>query len=691
MSATYKIRLLNKTGAIRYPISLLWATSKTYYEENSKHADLWDWGEADYDYSDTDTLIDQLIAEQPTVVGFSVYVWNEAFVLDLSKKLKDTLPNVIIVYGGPQQDIKFNNNYFKDNPYVDLVIPSDAYGEVSVHDILENIVANNGSLNASVIPYSYWPDQSRIAQFNSLGPKKRDFKWPKNALRKQEKNIIPLIKKAKEADVGYVWLQMETSRGCPYKCSFCDWGGGTYTKTVKKDFSTVMDEITWAGENQIDGLFFCDANFGLFDIDIEYIKHCVKVKEKYGYPKQVNIQPTKRKIDNLYQVYLLLSNADMVAYYSISIQDLNDEVKKNVDRIDFSFEDQVQMFRKLQENANSRIPIWIETILGLPGASIDTIKESIHRINLEKLPFPVGYIWALLPAAPAYDPKYREEWKIKTVKGKTAQGMGSGTPLKEKLNRTMDLGVNKTLDDDNDTMTEYVVGTKSYDSDGWVNMNMLSIFTASTQQSEILDLISHYMWQEHSINYGDLFHGIMDTVLYDQQVDAEFREQMSKLKLSYDDWLTTEKVDVFVDYHNEFSFTIAPLIYYTFIILTNVDKFFDGVLLAISKFVEIDDRILDLCHFSKNRLIDISYRPGRTFSTQYDWPKYNKEGILVSTPKTYQITDTEVYTGKRWFPIDWEQYQGTPNYYSHYIYRVCYDMRSKKTPVNMIEVNNNQQ
>ena len=691
MPATYKIRLLNKTGAIRYPISLLWATSKTYYEENSKHADLWNWGEADYDYSDTVALIDQLIAEQPTVVGFSVYVWNEAFVLTASKRLKDALPNINIIYGGPQQDIKFNNNYFKDNTYVDLVIPSDAYGEISVHDILENIVANDGTLNAKEIPYAYWPDQDRIAQFNSLGPKKKDFKWPKNALRAQENNIIPMIKKAKDADVGYIWLQMETSRGCPYKCSFCDWGGGTYTKTVKKDFSTVMDEITWAGENQIDGLFFCDANFGLFDIDIEYIKHCVKVKEKYGYPKQVNIQPTKRKIDNLYQVYLLLSNADMVAYYSISIQDLNDDVKKNVDRIDFSFEDQVQMFRKLHANANSRIPIWIETILGLPGSSIDTIKESIHRINLEKLPFPVGYIWALLPAAPAYDPKYREEWKIKTVKGKTAAGMGSGTPLKEKRNRAMDLGVNKTTDDDNDTMTEYVVSSKTYNTDEWVEMNMLSIFTASAQQSEILDLISHYMWQEHKVNYGDLFHEIMNTVLYDQQVDAEFRDQMSKLKLSYDNWVTADKVDVFVDYHNEFSFTIAPVIYYIFIILTNIDKFFDGVLISISKFIKIDDRILDLCHFSKNRLIDITYRPGRTFSTQYDWLKYSADGVLVTTPKTYQINDTEVYTGKRWFPIDWKLYEGSINYYSHYIYRVCYDMRSKKTAVNMIEINNNQE
>lgn len=686
MAATYKIRLINKTGAIRYPLSLLWATSKTYYEENSKNANLWDWGEADYDYTDIDALINQLIIEQPTIVGFSVYLWNESVVLLMSEKLKDAMPNLIIVYGGPQQDIKFNDNYFRDHPYTDLVVPSDAYGEGSIYDILENIVNNNGILDAPLVPYSYWPTQSRDVQFNSLAAKKRDFKWPKNALRAQEKHIIPLIKKAKDANIGSIWIQMETSRGCPYKCSFCDWGGGTFTKTVKKDFGFVIDEITWAGENQIDGLFFCDANFGLFSIDIEYIKHCVEIKEKYGYPKFVNIQPTKTKIDNLYQVYLLLSNADMLAYYSISIQDLNDDVKKNVDRIDFSFEDQVQMFRKLQANANRYLPVWIETIMGLPGSSIDTIKESIHRINLEKLPFPIGYVWALLPAAPAYDPEYRKQYKIKTIKGKTSAGMGSGTPLREKPNRTMDPGVNKTVADTADTMTEYVVETMSYNSSDWVDMNMLSIFTASTQSSEILDLVSHYMWQEHKVNYGDLFHEIMNTVLYDERVDSEFKKEMSNLKLAYDTWLTDSKSDVFCDFKDEFAFTISPVIYYIFIILINTDKFFDGVLLAIGKFVDVDDRILDLCHFSKNRLLDITYRPGRIFSTQYDWPKYNKEGILDLKPKTYQITDTEVFTGKVWFTIDWELYEGTLNYYSHYIYRVCYDMRSKKTAVNMIEL-----
>ena len=186
MEQKYKLFLFNKSGFTRFPINNLWATSKTYYEENSKFVDRWEWGSPRLNYDDYDALHSYIISEEPTMVGFSVYMWNEAFVLKLSSELKHHFPNLITVFGGPQSDIKYNEEYFRIHPQVDLVIPGDAYGERSLAEILDNIVLNNGKLVSSEINYAYWPDVARNNHFNSLGPKKSDFKWPKNSFRAQE-------------------------------------------------------------------------------------------------------------------------------------------------------------------------------------------------------------------------------------------------------------------------------------------------------------------------------------------------------------------------------------------------------------------------------------------------------------------------------------------------------------------------
>jgi putative methyltransferase len=674
---TYKIFIVNKYGSIRYSVPLLWASAKTYYEENSLNSKQWEWGNPYLNYNDIDKVLDELIKENPTVVGFSVYIWNELFSFELAKKLKTALPNTYIIWGGPQCDIKYNNDFFQNHPYIDLVAPSDAYGERSIADILDNITINNGTLVANSIQYCYWPDENLNVKFNSLGPNKKDFRWPKNPLRAQQAYIQPFLNQL----VGLrSFLMIETSRGCPYKCSFCDWGGGTYTKTVKKEFATVFDELSWAGENNIDGIWFTDANFGMYDIDIEYIKHVISINKRYDYPKQVTIQPTKVKLDNLFKVYSLLADADMLSHYQISIQDLDDNVKKNVDRIDFSFEDQVAMFKKLQKQ--KYLPIWIEGILGLPGSSLSTIKDAIQRISLEKLPFPIWYHWILLPATPAYDPEYRDKFKLVTVKGKSSDSIS--VVIKEKPNVPINPLVSKATDTVHDT--EYVVGSYSYSPKDWVEMNLLQIFTASTQNSQILDLISNYLWKQHQINYGELFDTVLNTLLYDTNVDFDLQQNLLKLKHAFDEWLVTDKDAIYCDYHNDFPFNLSPSIYFSFIILTDTDKFFDNLSIAISKLVKVDDKILDLFSYVKNRLLDISYRPGRIFTVRYDWATYIENGTLNFRPTTYQINDTQILTGGRWFEIDWMQYEGTIEYYIQYIYRVCYDWKSSKISKSMIEV-----
>ena len=670
--ANNKIFIVNRPGTPTFPIPLLWASAKTYYEENSKYSNQWEWGTPDLNYAEVDQLLTFLINEKPTVVGFSLYVWNETFSIDIARELKKHLKDIIIVVGGPQADIKYNADYFKTHTYIDLVIPGDAYGERSIMDILDNISDSETSWNN--LQYSYYPDSQRNVKFNSLAPNKREFKWPANPFRAQESYIQSLIKNHMHQNPHHpVMLLVETSRGCPYKCSFCDWGGGVFTKTIKKKFATVLDEITWAGENQIPMISFTDANFGAYDIDVEYTKYLVSVNKKYGFPTYCKIQPTKSKLHNLFKIYLLLGDANMLSHYQISIQDLDADVKKNVDRVDFSFEEQVSMFHKLQQH--KYLPILIEMMLGLPGSSLATVKDSIHKVSLAKLVTPVAYFWALLPTTPAYDPAYREKYKLITVKGKISYGPNMGA-LRE-----------KSIKIDDDITTEFVVGTFSYSRDEWINMHLLQIFIASTQGTEILNLVSDYLWQEHSIEYGEFFNTCIQTLLHDQQINQQLQHDLLLYRDKLIMWLDGGTGDLYIDYSETYPFFIAPSVYYLFLALTQTDEFFKGILIAIEKLTPLTDKIIDLCNYSRNRLIDFSYCPGRIINTLYDWPNYIKTSVLIYSPKTYQLLDTTILAHGHYRPILWHEQIGAHNQMINFIERVIRDdLKGKKTVDQMIEI-----
>lgn len=675
MAPKNKIFVVNRPGSYTYSIPLLWASAKTYYEEQSEFVNDWEWADPNLDYENHDQLITEIVQSKPTIVAFSVYIWNEKFSFDIARSVKEKLNDVIIIWGGPQCDIHYNSDFFKQYSFIDLVVPSDAYGEQSFLDILDN-VSKNKKLQADQIQYCYYPEHDRDRKFNSLSPNKREFRWPKNPYRAQQKYLTPFIDNLKNYRS---WLTIETSRGCPYKCSFCDWGGGTYTKTVKKDFATVLDEISWAGENKFEAISFTDANFGIFPIDIEYIKHCVATKQKYGFPKQILIQPTKTKIDQLTKIYLMLAQADMLSHYQIAIQDINDEVKKNVDRVDFPFENQVKMFKELQKVKN--LPIWIESILGLPGSSVETVKTGIQAISVEKLSYPLSHHWAMLPATPAADPQYREKYKLITVKGKSSNGVGATRVIKAKPDMLQDPGV--TVANTADEVTgEYVVGSFSYTTNDWVDMNMLQLFTASMQNSDILSLIANYLWDKHNISYGEFFNNTINHILYDSDVDRVLQDDFNKLKLKFQEWIDTDISDLYVDYDKQLNFMIAPAVYFLFVGLLNIDALFNAVQKSIAKFVAVDEIIEDLCMFSKNRIIDINYFPGKIFTSKYDWHTYQQSCEIHGKITTYTLRDTEIFTGGRFFDIDWISLSGLAKK-KQYFYRVCYDFKSSKVVKNI--------
>jgi hypothetical protein len=55
---------------------------------------------------------------------------------------------------------------------------------------------------------------------------------------------------------------VETNRGCPFACTFCDWGSATNGRSPSSS-NRVRHEIEWIGRNQVGVLWIADANFGM--------------------------------------------------------------------------------------------------------------------------------------------------------------------------------------------------------------------------------------------------------------------------------------------------------------------------------------------------------------------------------------------------------------------------------------------
>ena len=672
----HKCLILYKPSVTSYSLPYLWASVKTYYEENSEYATEWAWPFPNLDYSTVDSIVAQVIDLNPTVVGFSMYVWNEKLFRQVAEKVKQINKDIIIVFGGPQSYIKYDPDFFKEYSFVDLVIPGDAYGEIIWKEILDSISVNNGKLNSKDIPYSYFSSADQRVVFNDKPIDKKGFKWPQNIFKAQEKELLGFIPVMKRP----IWALVETSRGCPYKCSFCDWGGGTYTKTNKKDFNIVLSELEWLAKNQFDAIYISDANFGLFDIDIEYTRQLVKLKKTYGYPKRVLIQPTKSKLENLFTIYKLLSEVDLIFQYTVAVEDINDHVLKNIDRVDFSFDEKMDMCKRLQDI--KYMPIMVEGILGLPGSSLDTVKSDIKRIISHDLQFPINHIWMLLPETPAYTKEYRDKFKLITVKDKDYTGINT-YPLKLKKNFTADPGIVYNVDSDQNT-TEFVVGTMSYSIDEWIKMHILQILVATTYNTGILKLIPKFMYEIHEVEYGEFYAWVMEDIFLNQETP----NKLHKVKDAIEKWVNGDSKNIYCEYSDDFPYQISPSNYIIFIILNQTDLFFNQLSDLLYQKTQ-DDRVYDLCSFMENRLISIDYVPGKKFSVEYDWLKFEQTNHLHKQQKRYIINDNTILVGGVESDIDWDLHPD--NRLPHFLYRVCYDIKDSKLARQLTEIPENLQ
>src|SRR5262249_53943034 len=122
-----------------------------------------------------------------------------------------------------------------------------------------------------------------------------------------------------ETDLGII----ETNRGCPYTCTFCDWGSAIAAKVRKFSLDRVFKELEWCAQHRVGGIFCADANFGMYERDVEIAQKVAELKKEYGYPNAFSTSFAKNTSKYTKWIIETFARAGVISRGNIAVQSLD--------------------------------------------------------------------------------------------------------------------------------------------------------------------------------------------------------------------------------------------------------------------------------------------------------------------------------------------------------------------------------
>jgi hypothetical protein len=294
---------------------------------------------------DPKSVVDRM--EDPHVCGFSNYVWNEQYHLELVKEIRAKFPNVIIVFGGPQvgQDNVDRNE-------CDVWIQQE--GEINFVQLLRDSLTDK--------PSAIYNGE-RIDNLVDL---------PSPYLTGVFDDII-----AKHPDNMFS-MTLETNRGCPFMCTFCDWGSLTYAKIKKHDLEKVVSELDWCIRNPIGYIWVADANFGVFksrDIAIAQMLNYT-CEHPDSNIDAVNVQYYKNSTETAVEIAKIIGKKYSRGI-TLSVQSMTTDVLEAIKRTNMDLNDLGDLIQKTRD---AGVLAYSEVILPLPLETLDSWKTGLAEL-----------------------------------------------------------------------------------------------------------------------------------------------------------------------------------------------------------------------------------------------------------------------------------------------------------------------
>lgn len=478
----------------------LWASAKTYYELYGLRKDEWTWAPcyADVYSSDyKDKIKESLLEAQPDIFAISLYVWNYTLAHEIAAWVKTTWPKCLVISGGPHQYFKHDIDWFKDHWYLDASHPGDCYGELCFTEILDNYDARTQTVDWNLVTDVRYPSAGRNILSSKLSMShadKKQFQYDWSALHLQYNELEKFVAYQRETFPQSLLLSiLETTRGCPYGCTYCDWGGGTNTTVIQKSISAVKQDIDAVVNFDLTYLYLADANFGIFGLrDIEVIKHLAQKKKSMGQVFKTGyggFAKTENRLEYIKEILKVDVDNDLslTKELKLSLQTLDEQVLKNIDRKNISLTQQLEIYQPLAKD--KQLPLYVEMIMGLPGLTLDKYYYELNVLGGHGLSVQ-WFEWILLPETPAYASVYRHQYGIKTISKQ------KGWAVKEE-----------------NSDREVVVACSSYSTDDYLQMLLSNSLYHLLVQGGYYKKTFNWIREQKQIGYGDIIRSIYEYYL----------------------------------------------------------------------------------------------------------------------------------------------------------------------------------
>ncbi len=313
-------------------------------EELSRHVEI-----AEYTINQrTEQILAGIYKRKPDVIGFSCYIWNWNQIQELLTEIPKIMPGVSIWLGGPE--VSFDGEEILANyPAVTGIMVGE--GEQTFKELLTYYTSKEGDLSSIeglVLPHGKTKERelTDMSTLPFLYDTMDDFK-----------NRI---------------IYYESSRGCPYRCSYCL---SSIDKKVRlRDFEMVKKELQFFLDQNVSQVKFIDRTFNCNH------EHALSI---WNYIHEHDNGVTNFHFEvagdilNEEEIALLNQMRPGLVQLEVGVQSTNPQTLREINRFtDFSHLKQI--VQKIRDGEN--VHLHLDLIAGLPYEDYESFVKSFNDV-----------------------------------------------------------------------------------------------------------------------------------------------------------------------------------------------------------------------------------------------------------------------------------------------------------------------